>query len=676
MSQLQRNAFFLWVSCFFAGQAQLFAQDRSPVKFGKITAADFTLPARSFDSGAEAVVIADIGSSAFLGNNKGWFSLEFRHFKRIKILSKTGMEAATVEIPLFVSSTDQEKATNLKAVTYNLENGKVVETKLDDKSIFTEKLSKNWTLRKFTFPAVKEGSIIEYSYIQTSPYLNNLQPWEFQGEYPCLWSEYQVEIPEFFDYVFLQQGYLKFDIDTTSLTRDTYRIVIPGGADRDESGTLPANVVSHRWVVKNTPALKEETYTTTIRNHIQKVEFQLSQYRFPETPVKNMMSNWFSVSEDLLADEDFGADLDKANTWMNDSMKIITAGAANPLEKAHKIYSYVRDHFVCTSHSGRWTDNPIKTVYKSKNGNVASINLLLAAMLKHENIETDPVLLSTRNHGYAHDFYPLMERYNYVICRVKIDSTVYLLDATQPWLGFGHLPGYCFNGRGRAINKQTPVIVDLSPDSVTEGKMTMVFIFNDDKGGLSGTYQSTPGYFESSAVREKLRDKGEKDFFTSVQSEYTSGIKIANLGIDSAKMPDYPVKVGYDLSIPHDSTEDIIYFSPILAPEVYKENPFKAALRNYPVEIPYAIDETYVLNMEIPKGYVVEEAPRSAKVLFNTDEGFFEYIVQKDENNIQMRSRIKLLKANFKPEDYSVLRDFFAYVVKKQSEQFVFKKKK
>jgi hypothetical protein len=35
-----------------------------------------------------------------------------------------------------------------------------------------------------------------------------------------------------------------------------------------------------------------------------------------------------------------------------------------------------------------------------------------------------------------------------------------------------------------------------------------------------------------------------------------------------------------------------------------------------------------------------------------------------------------LNKANFQPEDYNTLRDFFAYVVKKQSEQIVFKKKK
>jgi len=35
-----------------------------------------------------------------------------------------------------------------------------------------------------------------------------------------------------------------------------------------------------------------------------------------------------------------------------------------------------------------------------------------------------------------------------------------------------------------------------------------------------------------------------------------------------------------------------------------------------------------------------------------------------------------LKKANFVPEDYDTLRDFFAYIVKKQSEQIVFKKKK
>ncbi len=80
--------------------------------------------------------------------------------------------------------------------------------------------------------------------------------------------------------------------------------------------------------------------------------------------------------------------------------------------------------------------------------------------------------------------------------------------------------------------------------------------------------------------------------------------------------------------------------------------------------------------MEIPDGYVVDELPKQTKVLFNDDEGFFEYLIAKSGDNIQFRSRIKLNKANFKPEDYASLRDFFGFIVKKQGEQIVFKKKK
>ena len=57
------------------------------------------------------------------------------------------------------------------------------------------------------------------------------------------------------------------------------------------------------------------------------------------------------------------------------------------------------------------------------------------------------------------------------------------------------------------------------------------------------------------------------------------------------------------------------------------------------------------------------------------NDGFFEYTIQKDEFTVQLRSHIKLNQAIFAPQDYAPLRDFFAYVVKKQNEQIVFKKK-
>jgi hypothetical protein len=117
----------------------------------------------------------------------------------------------------------------------------------------------------------------------------------------------------------------------------------------------------------------------------------------------------------------------------------------------------------------------------------------------------------------------------------------------------------------------------------------------------------------------------------------------------------------------------ILYFNPLLA-DAWRENPFKAAERKYPVEMHYAMDDLYVFNMEIPPGYVVDEIPKSAKVAFNGDQGSFEYLIAKQGTLIQLRCHLKLNRACFPSEDYATLRDFFGFIVKKENEQIVLKK--
>ena len=111
--------------------------------------------------------------------------------------------------------------------------------------------------------------------------------------------------------------------------------------------------------------------------------------------------------------------------------------------------------------------------------------------------------------------------------------------------------------------------------------------------------------------------------------------------------------------------------------EGYKENPFKSAQRYYPVEMPYASDETYIFNMIVPDGYVVDELPKSVIVKLNdAGDGQFEYIVSETNGTISMRSRIQLKRAYYQPAEYELLREFFNMVVKKHNEQIVLKKKK
>ncbi len=651
------------------------AQDKLPVKFGKVTPEDFNVKVTGADSAAEAIIIADYGISTFEGSTKGWFDLTFKHSCRIKILKRTAFGAATVTIPLYVQGNETEKVQSLRASTYNLENGKVVETRLDDKSIFTDKLSRNIIEKKFTFPALKEGAIIEYTYTQTSPFLFNLQPWTFQREYPCLWSEYQVDMPDFFRYVTISHGYVPFSVNTSNSRNVTFNLTFPGGADKDDHESFEDNVVTHRWVIRNVPALKEEPFTTTVENYMARMEFQLSRYEFPRSIPKDVMGNWVSVSEGLLKEDDFGADLDRSNSWLDDELNPVLQGAKNDREKAKRIYAFVRDKFSCTSHGSLYAYDPIKTVFKNRHGNEAEINLLLTAMLRHAKITADPVILSTRGHGFTNEIYPLLSRFNYVISCVTIDASRYYLDASEPWLGFARLPERCYNGYARVLNKDMPSYVILDADSMKENKITLTLITKDGKGGLIGHIQSTPGFNEACAVREKLKSSGKDDYFKTVKAGYTGEYAASGFEIDSLLRPDDPLGVGYDLQITPDPNSDLFYFNPMLG-EGYKENPFMSAERRYPVEMPYAMDETYTMTMDIPDGYVVDELPKQTKVLYNDDEGFFEYLIVKGEDNIQFRSRIKLNKANFKSEDYASLRDFFGFVVKKQSEQIVFKKKK
>jgi hypothetical protein len=71
---------------------------------------------------------------------------------------------------------------------------------------------------------------------------------------------------------------------------------------------------------------------------------------------------------------------------------------------------------------------------------------------------------------------------------------------------------------------------------------------------------------------------------------------------------------------------------------------------------------------------VVEEMPKSARVAYNGDQGSFEYLIGHQENTIQLRCHLKLNRAYFTSDDYASLRDFYGFIVKKESEQIVLKK--
>jgi len=662
----------------------LLAQGKNSNKPGKITPEDFVLPASSaIDSNTNAVIISDIGITDFTGNKNGWFKYIFKRRTRIKILNKKAFDLATVKITLYVHDEDREELSDVSATTYNLENGQLTETKLGKNDLFAIKKDKNHIEQKFTMPAVKEGSVIEYMYTINSDFIFNMPSWEFQNiDYPCLWSEYQVTIPSLLVYVFDKRGIHPYFIDKADEGHATYMITQPKDDDirgaPERTLSVSAGTVKHRWVIKDVPAFYVENYLSSPVNYIDKIEFQLHQTNNGETST-DVMNTWKKATEELLKRQDFGAfmDSEENNFWIDKALGTIVKDNTSELQQARDIYYYLANNFTCTSYYNRYVTTTLQDVYKKHSGNVGELNLLLTELLRKKQITASPVLLSTREYGYNYPGYPIMDRLNYVICRTVIGGRIYYLDASHSNLGFGNLPDNCYNGHARIISRTDSASIYFMPDSIKEQKVTVVNIFNDEKnkGILTGSFQIQSGHIESYSLRETIAKTGEKSYFDDIKTAARGDIDITRAWIDSLKEPENPVKVEGEFALKTGENTDIIYFSPLLWTG-YKTNPFAAAVRKYPVEMAYPLNEIYILNIEIPDGFEIDEMPKMTKVIYNGGEGSFEYLVQKSGASVQLRCTLKFKRAAFDPDDYNSLRDFFGYIVKKESEQIVFKRKK
>ncbi len=123
------------------------------------------------------------------------------------------------------------------------------------------------------------------------------------------------------------------------------------------------------------------------------------------------------------------------------------------------------------------------------------------------------------------------------------------------------------------------------------------------KGNLPGALKQYLGKSESF----NIRTGGQKFFGKGIckrNSDRVFGHEVfANFGFDSLNNSIFLVSVHYDFDLKNLTSVDILIFQPHVVVSIFINNPFKSMERHYPVEMPYKIDETYLLNMEIPAGF-------------------------------------------------------------------------
>ncbi|HEX3009763.1 MAG TPA: hypothetical protein VHO90_19320 [Bacteroidales bacterium] len=596
-------------------------------KFGKPTIDELKMTVYDKDSGAVAVILYDYGE--FSTND-----FTFNRHTKIKILKKEGYTWANNS---FLAGNEY----SLKGFTHNLENGQIVSTKLEKDQIFPEQYGTGRYNVKFTLPNVKEGSVIEYRI----SYRDLPDTWYFQRSIPVVWSE--IYIPE--------SSYFTF-------SKTTYGY--------DNIRTLETN----HWYAKDVPAVKEEPYVSTLYNFVSKMEFELQNVTIPGY-YKSFTDSWDNVNKLLSEDADFGEKL-KVTGFMRETVKAIEAQNLPPYQRMKKAYETIQKHMKWNESNYIFSTKLMSAAYKEHSGNTGEINLMLIALLRDLDLKANPIVLSTRDNGILHPANPTIDKLNYVIAHVQIDTTDYVLDATDPFLPAGMLPMRCLNGQGRFFETKNYLgnWYNLSPKT-NAASMTFMDLKLNEAGEISGKVNMEKKGYAAHDLREEISElAGPEKYIEDYQTD-NKGFKINSYKIDNLDSLYKSVKMSMEVEISDNAvaTSDKIFFNPLFADQL-SENPFKSEKRTYPVDFGYGRDYAYIMKIEIPQGYSVAELPKS--MVLKSPDSSIRYVYSSSTvgNTINVTCKLSIGKTMYLPADYEILRELYNQIVTKEAEQVILKK--
>lgn len=647
-------------------------------ELGKVTVEELSEKSHPTDSSAVAAILFKKGEVRYEYSGEDGFTTVTKVSCKIKIYKKEGYEWANHQHRYYIGGNSKEALNYSNAATYNLVDGKVEKTKLKSNGEFDEKVNKFWGRKKITMPNVKEGSIIEFQYEITSPFINTLEEWEFQHEIPVGYSEFKTYIPEYFAYTTNQKGFV-FPKTTKDSKPRTISYSYMEKNVRGSNSVMPQRVNSSMdfkeeittYQAENLPAMKEEDFVNNIRNYTSSISHELAATRYPNQPIQTLSSDWASVTKTIYESEDFGSELNKTG-YFEDDLKGLVQNLGSQDEKIAAIFNFVKSKVKWNEFYGYYCSDGVRSAYKNKSGNVAEINLMLTAMLRYAGIDANPVLISTRSNGIA--LFPNRSAYNYVISAVEINDGLILLDATNKNALPNILPVRDLNWFGRMIRKDgTSAEVDLMPKMVSKDIVNLMASISND-GAVEGKIREQYYDFNAFAFRSNYAEMAQESQMERLEKKH-KGIEVDGYEITNKLELDKPIIENYSFKSAN-STEiigDKMYFSPMLFFAML-ENPFRQEVREYPIDFSYPFQDKYSIALTIPEGYVIETLPESVSIPMSDNIGVMKFMITGKDKQIQVVVTLDINSAIIPSEYYAELKSFFAEVVKKETEKVVLKK--
>lgn len=638
----------------------------SQSKYGKITMDELKMDSYPQDSTASAVVLSKVGRTEFKTDRIMGFIYEYTLEMKVKILTQDGLDLCTREISYYdLDRKRRESIKGLSGTTYNLVDGKIEKTKLSKEFIVDEEHDDVLKVKKFTMPAAKIGSVIEYKYTIVSPFDYSLPTFEFQNEVPTQYVSYKIVIPEYYTYNVTMQGHEQIDFSEKEINL-SFPIQFEDDDGRLVSLTDNCHGVEKNFSKTNIPAVKDEPYMWAKKDYITKVNFELRNFQFKYGKLTQYSSSWAKIDEQMLKQKSFGGNLNKESLFKKD----LTPGDLT-LASASFILDMIRKQVKWDKKSAITTSN-IGDALKKGLGNSADMNFLLINALSAAGFDSYPVVLSTRSNGLIPMAHPTIASFNYMIAGVTINSKRYFVDVSDVYSIWNVLPEKVMVTQGRIVKKNASEWVDLS--AVSSGTSYLASSFKFEDGQYVGTIKTTERGMSSHNFRQYyFNNHSDKENYIENFSKNLS-VPVEDFEIENENKLGSDVKVSFTIKPDITLGDEFLYINPMFIKH-RTDNPFKSETRKYPINFNYLGNYIQNVTIEIPKGYVVEELPKSEKVFFDEDGSIaLTYNIVQQDDKIQLFYQYQLKTLFVGQDEYPVLRDFFSKVVLKNSEQIVLKK--
>ncbi len=633
----------------------MFGQSTST--FGVLSIAEKEFARFDKDTTANAVYLFEKGENFFQERGR-YIRLITRYHAKVKILKKEGFDQATIEIPYYHNDDLTEKVGKIVALTHN----GIVKDYVKKAQVYDVDLSERWSAKKFTFPKISVGSILEYTYEVESPFFFNLSGWKFQADIPKVYTEYNAKIPGNWVYNRSLIGSLELDFNDAKLEKNCFSVSwVPNEASCEVL----------KYAMRDVPAFKEsEAFMLSSRNYRSNLEFELSQYTTFKGARRKFTKTWKDVDEEFRTEKNIGQQLRKKNFFeKNVPVELLTQGTL--MERAKNIYSFVQNHYTWNKKYRLWRDNKVKKAFEEGKGSIAEINITLINLLNAAGIETKMMMSSTRNHGLPKKTHPVISDFNYILAKATIDGKDYLLDATDKFVPFGMLPYRCLNYYGRVMDFDSESYWQNIVPEVDNKRVIRAQISYDLENGIAkGGFNDISTGYESIRQRKKLSEMGEDTYVSEAEGNFEDDIFITDHVINEQNSNEKRLIQQFKFELEDIFKEQEIFVNPFLI-RFFDENPFKAEERNYPVDFGYPRKYEFALSMAVPEGYKVKSLPEKMGLQLPGEAGLLKLDSSEEFGRVSVSFEFSVNATQINSKAYELIKTFFGKAVEIQNQSYI-----